>query len=139
MRQARQPEEAATPEHRYAPALRPLADTELLLAGAFAPLPGFLGRADVHAVRTNGRLADGTPWPVPVTFDIPASTAEQVGDTDHVVVEDQEGAPIAWLEVRDRWAEGEVGHFAGPVRPLQSAVTGVFARLHRTPDRKSVV
>lgn len=133
MRPAQQPEQAATSEHRHAPAPRPLADTELMLAGAFAPLPGFLDRADVDAVRATGRLADGTPWPVPVTFDLPASAAEQVGVGDHMVVEDQEGAPVARLEVRDRWTDGKVGHLAGPVRALQSAVTGVFARLHRTP------
>ncbi|MGH3096528.1 MAG: adenylyl-sulfate kinase [Streptosporangiales bacterium] len=133
MRPAQEPGEAATPEHRYAPAPRTLADTELMLADAFTPLPGFLDRADVDAVRATGRLADGTPWPVPVTFDAAPATTLQAGVGDHVIVEDQEGAPIAQLEVRDQWAEGEVGRLAGPVRPLQSAVTGVFARFHRTP------
>src|SRR5262245_37762902 len=35
-----------------------LADLELLLAGALAPLTGFMGRRDTEAVRAGGRLAD---------------------------------------------------------------------------------
>src|SRR5262249_56052866 len=40
-----------------------LGDLELLLMGAFAPLTGFLGPADVAGVTQGGALADGTPWP----------------------------------------------------------------------------
>ena len=50
---------------------RQLGDTELLLLGAFAPLTGFLGDADVASVSARGTLADGTPWPVPVVLDVP--------------------------------------------------------------------
>jgi len=52
---------------------RQLGDTELLLTGAFAPLTGFLGTADVASVNARGTLADGTPWPVPVVLDVPES------------------------------------------------------------------
>src|SRR5258708_8319267 len=40
-----------------------LGDLELLLSGAFAPLTGFMGVADVAAAILRGTLADRTPWP----------------------------------------------------------------------------
>src|SRR5262249_59922172 len=48
-----------------------LGDLELLLMGAFAPLTGFLGPADVAGGTERGALADGTPWPGPVVLDVP--------------------------------------------------------------------
>jgi sulfate adenylyltransferase len=42
---------------------RQLCDLELLLAGGFSPLRGFMGRADYESVCTSMRLADGTLWP----------------------------------------------------------------------------
>ena len=48
-----------------------LGDLELLTSGAFAPLRGFMDAAEVTAVTEHGTLADGTPWPVPVTLDVP--------------------------------------------------------------------
>jgi len=50
-----------------------LGDLELLLSGALPPLHGFMSPAEVAAVTTGGRLLDGTPWPVPVTFEVPAT------------------------------------------------------------------
>ena len=49
---------------------RHLCDLELLLSGAFSPLRGFLGSADVASVCADMRLSDGTLWPVPVTLDV---------------------------------------------------------------------
>src|SRR5688500_13855664 len=47
-----------------------LADLELLLNGAYAPLTGFMGRADSETCAAALRLADGTPFPVPITLGI---------------------------------------------------------------------
>src|ERR1700749_3175564 len=51
-----------------------LGDLELLLTGAFAPLRGYLTPAEVTSVSAHGTLPDGTPWPVPVTLDVPAGS-----------------------------------------------------------------
>ncbi len=48
-----------------------LCDLELLVTGAFAPLTGFQGRADVDAVCATMRLAGGAIWPIPITLDVP--------------------------------------------------------------------
>jgi sulfate adenylyltransferase len=77
-----------------------LGDLELLLSGVFAPLTGFMGAADVTAVIDSGTLADGTPWPVPVTLEVSADAVP--GDALHVVLADPEGTPLAMLEITER-------------------------------------
>src|SRR5512135_2966815 len=55
---------------------RQLADVELLLAGGFSPLTGFMGSAEAEGVRRDLRLADGTFWPVPITLEVSEEAAK---------------------------------------------------------------
>ncbi|WP_328465194.1 adenylyl-sulfate kinase [Actinoplanes sp. NBC_00393] len=127
---------------RDAPSFTPrpyeLADLELLLSGAYAPLTGFLGRNDLASLARRGRLADGTPWPVPVTCEIPAEIAAKLDLADPrrrtVVLTDLEGAPVAAIEVTDAWQTGEQRYgIGGPVRRMGDGGHGPFQRLRRTP------
>jgi sulfate adenylyltransferase len=79
-----------------------LGDLELLTSGVFAPLRGFMDAADTAAVAERGMLADGTAWPFPVTLDVPAAVIPP--DADHLVLQDQEGSPLAVLSVTERLA-----------------------------------
>ena len=79
-----------------------LGDLELLTSGAFAPLRGFMDAAELAAVTERGTLADGTPWPVPVTLDVPAGAAP--ADAGHLVLQDTEGSPLAALTITERVA-----------------------------------
>ncbi|MFI6712078.1 adenylyl-sulfate kinase [Nonomuraea sp. NPDC050478] len=108
----------------WTPEPRELADLELLLSGAFQPLTGFLGHDDVHAVHERGTLADGTPWPAPVTLHLPEDAGGEV------TLLDPEGVPLATLTVTEH---GPDGLAAGPVKGLGAPEHGPFARLHRTP------
>ncbi|GAA0945477.1 adenylyl-sulfate kinase [Actinocorallia libanotica] len=110
-----------------------LADLELLLAGAFRPLRGFLGSLDTAAVVAGGRLADGTPWPSPVLLSVPDELADQA----RLILQDPEGVPLAVLQVAEAWRdprlpEGRV-RLAGPLTPLRRPAYGAFHRLRRTP------
>ena len=133
------PEDVLRDAPSYTPRPHELADLELLLLGAYAPLTGFLGRADLTALRRRGRLTDGTLWPVPVTLEIPSELAERLDldDASHrtVVLTDPEGAPLAALEVTDAWAtaDGRWG-VGGTVIRMGEAVPGPFQRLRRTPE-----
>jgi sulfate adenylyltransferase len=132
-----------------------LADLELLLSGAFAPLAGFMTEADVTAVVDSWQLADGTSFPIPVTLDIPADAI--AADASRVALADPEGTPLAILEITERtavpppaaggWARagrsgpdaagdnGGLVRLAGPVTANRVPEHGPFRRLMRTPEQ----
>lgn len=77
-----------------------LGDLELLLTGAFEPLAGFMNDVDAASVCERGTLADGTPWPVPITLDVPAGAVP--GSARRVVLADPEAVPLAILDITGR-------------------------------------
>ncbi len=77
-----------------------LADLEMLLSGVFAPLTGFMTAADVSAVWESGTLADGFPWPVPVTLDVPEDAVPPA--QRRLALNDSEGVPLAVLDISER-------------------------------------
>jgi sulfate adenylyltransferase len=132
------PDEVLRDAPTYTPRPHELADLELLLSDAYAPLDGFLGRADLVNLARTGRLLDGTPWPVPVTLEVPLSLIDQVDPGNPLrrvlVLTDVEGAPIAALDVVEMWPtrEGLAG-VAGRVRRIGDGGHGPFRRLRRNP------
>src|SRR5215212_4490394 len=54
---------------------REISDLELIANGAFSPLEGFLNEADYHSVIEQMRLANGTPWSIPVTLSVSQTEA----------------------------------------------------------------
>ena len=58
------------------------ADFELLANGGFAPLTGFQGKADWESILDNMHLANGAPWPIPVTL---GSETGEVGETVELI------------------------------------------------------
>ncbi len=119
----------------WIPDARELADLELLLSGAFAPLTGFLSTEVAHGVVEHGRLPDGTPWPDPIMLALPREIRpDEIRPGDRVTLRDPEGAAVAVLTVRELDDDGHGGcHVAGPVEALDAPVYGPFARLRRTP------
>ncbi|SCF13950.1 adenylyl-sulfate kinase [Micromonospora mirobrigensis] len=133
------PDDVLRGAQAYTPRPTELADLELLLSGAYAPLTGFMTRADLTSLARRGRLADGTPWPVPVTLHVPAALAEGLDPHDPqrrgLLLTDGEGAPVAGLEVTDLWParDGLVG-VGGGVRRIGDGGHGPFQRLRRNAD-----
>ena len=133
------PEDVLRDAPSFTPRPYELADLELLLSGAYAPLTGFLGRADLVAVARTGRLAGGESWPVPVTCEISGEVASTLDPADPgrrtLVLTDPEGAPVAAIEVTDVWQTGENRFgIGGPVRRMGDGGHGPFQRLRRTPE-----
>ena len=126
-----------------------LGDTELLLTGAFAPLTGFLGAADVASVSARGTLADGTPWPVPVVLDVPEGAVPP--GAARLALLDPEGTPLAIMSISERSAvatpTGPGGRHARPAGAASSGLVrlagtvtgfrepehGPFRQLRQTP------
>ncbi|GAA0441092.1 sulfate adenylyltransferase [Actinoplanes capillaceus] len=133
------PEDVLRDAPSFTPRPYELADLELLLSGAYAPLTGFLGRADLASLARSGRLADGASWPVPVTCEIPGEVASALDPADParrtLVLTDPEGAPVAAIEVTDMWRAGENRFgIGGPVRRMGDGGHGPFQRLRRMPE-----
>ena len=144
--------------HAHLPALelpeRAAADLEMIATGAYSPLTGFLGEADYSSVIERLRLADGTPWSIPITLGVSREEApryrgpirltvggETVGLLD---VQEQYDADKSW-EAREvyrtedpahpgvalLYASGDV-NLAGPVTLFETP-RGLFPQHHRTP------
>jgi sulfate adenylyltransferase len=127
-----------------------LGDLELLLTGAFAPLTGFLGAADVAWVAERGTLEDGTPWPVPVVLDVPEDAVPP--SAARLALNDPEGTPLAILDIAERSPAHPLGHggqtgrharpdaagaamvrLSGTVRGFREPEHGPFRQLRLTP------
>jgi sulfate adenylyltransferase len=112
-----------------------LGDLELITSGAFAPLRGFMDEAATASVAVRGTLADGTPWPVPVTLDVAAAVP---ADASHLVLQDLEGSPLAVLAITERLAmpggDPDLVRLAGPVTALREPEHGPFRKLRRRPE-----
>ena len=118
----------------WTPSEEQLGELELLTSGAFAPLTGYLSAADLADVRARRQLADGTPWPVPVTLTVPRDTVPD--DAGHLVLNDPEGSPLAVVAITERTpadASGAALRLAGPVTALRAPEHGPFRALRRTP------
>jgi sulfate adenylyltransferase len=132
------PEEVLAGAPSYTPRPAELADLELLLIDALAPLASLPTRADLAAITQHGRLADGTPWPVPLTLEVPTSLLDGI-DRDNplrraVIITDAEGAPVAAVDVIDAWPTRDgLSGIGGPVRRIGEPARGPFKALRRTP------
>jgi len=90
---------AAIAEARRLPALRVdarvQADLELLGIGAVAPLTGFMGSEDYHAVVHRLHLANGAIWSVPVTLPVDAEAARDLREGQRLALYAAEDGPDA--------------------------------------------
>src|SRR4051812_1504522 len=74
-------------------------DLEMIAVGAFSPLTGFQGQADVERVCREFRLADDadTVWPIPVTLAPPPDVADRVDVGQPVALRDERHRLLAVL------------------------------------------
>ncbi len=82
---------------------RQLFDLELILAGGFSPLRGFMGRDDHQSVCESMRLKDGTLWPIPITLDVTEEVAGGLDTGSKLALRDPQGVMLAVLTVSDVW------------------------------------
>ncbi|MBO0805470.1 MAG: adenylyl-sulfate kinase [Nocardiopsaceae bacterium] len=111
-----------------------LGELELLLSGAYAPLDGYLAAADLAAVTARRELADGTPWPVPVTLTVPTEAIPE--EAGKLVLTDPEGSPLAVLDITERAPADSASsafRLAGKVTALRAPEHGPFRSLRKPP------
>jgi sulfate adenylyltransferase len=101
---------------------RQLCDLELLLNGGFSPLRGFMTSDELALVSATMRLADGTLWPMPVTLDVDAATAQSLAPGDRLALRDAEGVMLAALHVSEVYEL--------PAQQVAAVVFGTLDRHH---------
>ena len=90
---------------------RHLCDLELILNGGFSPLEGFMNQQDFESVVEKLRLADGTVWGMPITWDVDQATIERtkLAPGSRVTLRDwRDESPIAILTVDDIYRPDKV-------------------------------
>jgi len=78
-------------------------DIEMIAVGAFSPLTGFAGEKDWERVVGEMRLADGTPWSIPVTLPVTEDQSSSVKDGGQAALVDESGRVLALLTVTGRY------------------------------------
>jgi len=88
---------------------RQIGELEMLMNGAYAPLRGYMGRADYESVLEKLALADGTAWPLPLTLRLEDKQAAGLKPGDRVALRDGEGFMLAVLNIADMWQADPAG------------------------------
>jgi sulfate adenylyltransferase len=104
---------------------RTAADLELLGNGGFTPLTGFLCRADYDSVVERMRLADGSPWSIPITLSVTKEQSAKIAG-DRVALW-RRGRPIAVLSVKERFGYDKAREARNVFRTEDVAHPGVAA------------
>ena len=89
---------------RVRPFLDQLYDAEKLGFGAYSPLEGFMGPAELESVLRHNGLPNGLPWTMPVVCPVPeGAETTGVGPGDEVALLDPAGEATALLKVEERF------------------------------------
>ena len=87
---------------------RVLCDLELLAVGGFSPLDRFMSQADFQSVLDTMRLADGTLFPIPITFPVDELDGTELGG--QVALRDSKNNLLAVMDVEEiyEWDRDEM-------------------------------
>ncbi|HEY6006065.1 MAG TPA: hypothetical protein VIV57_24505 [Anaeromyxobacter sp.] len=110
---------------------RELADLDLVATGAASPLTGFMGLRDYQGVLRRLRLADGTPWPVPVTLAVTLDRIAALLRADAAALLDGRGRLRGVLAIQDvfvRSAREEARAMYGTDDPAHPGVRYLLSR-----------
>ena len=108
-------------------------ELEMLMTGAYSPLAGFMTRAQCERVEAEGKLDDGTFWPLSVTLNTSQKAAADLKPGDRVALRDGEGFMLAVLTVSDAWTDNGSRHLGGAVEGVALPPHPDFVALRATP------
>jgi len=79
-------------------------DLEMIATGAFSPLEGFAGKADFESICREGRLADGTVWPIPITLAVDESVKASLEVGGRAALRHPDGTVLAVINIQEIYA-----------------------------------
>ena len=109
---------------RLALSERSYADLEMIATGAYSPLTGFLGEQDYLSVIEHLRLADGTPWSIPITLPVSREDARQYSGQ---VLLTFGGEAVGTLDVSEQFEARKAFEASEVYRTTDAAHPGVAA------------
>ena len=107
---------------------RELSDLDMLASGALSPLEGFMGPEDYDSVLESMRLANGTPWALPVCLAVDETPRDDV-----VALADESGRIRGVVEVMAVYTYIKEREAEAAFRTTDAAHPGV-ARLYAQKD-----
>ncbi len=112
---------------------------EMIATGVLSPIDGFMNEADYLSVLKEGRLADGTVWPVPISFAPIGDRNKQVIQSltvgDEVALVDETKEPVAILKIEDIFdydREFRAKHLFGTNDRNHPGVDAIYRRMGDT-------
>ncbi|GGA92958.1 sulfate adenylyltransferase [Ornithinibacillus halotolerans] len=112
---------------------------EMIATGVLSPNEGFMIEADYKSVLTNGRLANGVVWPVPLSFAPIGDRNKQViaglSVGDEVALADETKEPVAILKLDDIFhydREFRAKHLFGTTDRNHPGVDSIYRRMGDT-------
>ncbi len=110
---------------------REVSDAHMIAQGAFSPIDGFMGKADYTRVVEEMRLADGLPWPLPVTLSVSEEQAKELTDGAEAALRDADGALLGTIAIGERFAydkQREAQLVYGTTEEAHPGVAGLYAQ-----------
>ena len=112
---------------------RQLSDAHMIVQGAFSPLQGFMGHADYTSVVQDMHLANGLPWPLPVTLGVPSGQLSQLNEGTLVALADSGGEIVGVLSLEETFRRDVEDEALKVYRTPEMEHPGV-ANLHQDGD-----
>ena len=79
-------------------------DLEMIAAGAFSPLKGFMGSKDYLRVIHAMRLENGLPWPLPITLAASPEATRGLAPGARVALRARDGQLVGTMDIADMWS-----------------------------------
>lgn len=112
---------------------------EMIATGVLSPNEGFMVEEDYISVLTEGRLANGVVWPVPLSFaptgDKNKETIASLSVGDEVALVDDTKEPVAILQLEDIFAydrDFRAQHLFGTTDRSHPGVDSIYRRMGDT-------
>jgi ATP sulfurylase len=113
---------------------RSRADLECIATGVLSPLEGFLRKKDYDRVVDEMRLADGTPFPIPITLSVPKADASKYGVGRDVSLALPDGTVVGVLHLEEKFDLDKPREARNVYKTEERAHPGVAWLYERTGD-----
>jgi sulfate adenylyltransferase len=104
-------------------------DLEMIAIGAFSPLTGFVGPEDFRSICTSMRMADGTPWPIPINLAVCDETKATLSEGGRAALVHADGTLMGVIDIEALYEHDTALELPSVFRTEDDAHPGVQAVL----------